>query len=160
MSTRIVARSFREAAEFLPQAGDIGVVSLGSPGSDPPQGFNPSNENHIRLTFEDIDFTIPVLRESDAYVCPTRGDVQTILDAGEHLLEKELVYTHCRAGVSRSTATAYMLRCLRDGPGAEANCWQQTLQDRPIARPNRAMVRLADDILNRNGRMFEQIQDR
>ena len=158
MKPRIIARSYREAAHFLPRHTNLAVLSLGSPGSDPPPGFDPYDKAHLRLVFNDIDFVAPVLRESEDYTCPSEASTRFILQQADKLFERDLVYVHCRAGVSRSTAAAFMLRCALHSPGMEPECWEETLQDRPIARPNRAMVRYADKILSRNGRMVSCLE--
>jgi predicted protein tyrosine phosphatase len=64
---------------------------------------------------------------------------------------------HCFAGISRSTAGAFIALChlLPDRPEAEV---AQRLRDAsPVASPNPRMVELADRIMGRDGRMVEAV---
>jgi predicted protein tyrosine phosphatase len=75
----------------------------------------------------------------------------------ESLRQAGLVYCHCNAGISRSTAVAFILRCVWCGPGCEAECLQAVIDDRPNARPNELLVGYADDQLGRDGRMLAAV---
>jgi predicted protein tyrosine phosphatase len=66
------------------------------------------------------------------------------------------VLIHCTAGVSRSTAAAYALWCDWLGPGKEAQAVSAVREVRPKAAPNRLMVKYADQILGRRGRLVEE----
>jgi predicted protein tyrosine phosphatase len=61
---------------------------------------------------------------------------------------------HCWAGISRSMAAAYTVLCDRLGPGAERDVAQAIRARAPHAWPNPLLVRLADDLLERNGDMI------
>lgn len=62
---------------------------------------------------------------------------------------------HCRAGVSRSTAAALILACALY-PARDPHEAAQTLRAAsPIATPNPLMIALADDHLNRQGRLIQ-----
>ena len=63
---------------------------------------------------------------------------------------------HCWAGISRSSAAAYAIACDRN-PGFERDIAIELRRRSPSATPNRLMVRLADDLLQRDGRMVEAI---
>jgi predicted protein tyrosine phosphatase len=64
---------------------------------------------------------------------------------------------HCWAGISRSTAAAYIAACLREGAGEEERLAQVLRHAAPWATPNPRMVALADGILGRSGRMVRAI---
>ena len=64
---------------------------------------------------------------------------------------------HCFAGVSRSTAAAYVLACAQRGPGEEEALAAQLRTLCPEATPNPLMVSLADTILSRDGAMSRAI---
>jgi len=64
---------------------------------------------------------------------------------------------HCEAGVSRSTAAALILYACWLGPGLEAEAMERVLAQRPLAIPNRRMVALADDLLNRGGHLLKAL---
>lgn len=66
---------------------------------------------------------------------------------------------HCWAGVSRSTAAAYVILCDRLGPGRELEIARALRWRAPHACPNSLMVRLADEALGRNGRMTGAVEE-
>ena len=70
---------------------------------------------------------------------------------------RSVVLIHCWAGVSRSTAAAYVAASLRDGPGSETGLAHRLRQAAPFATPNRLLVALADRMLGRNGAMTAAI---
>ncbi|NJM30795.1 MAG: hypothetical protein HC855_12470 [Rhizobiales bacterium] len=65
---------------------------------------------------------------------------------------------HCWAGISRSTASAYMAQCLLH-PHADEHALAGELRDAsPSATPNALMIAYADQLLGRDGRMVKAIQ--
>jgi predicted protein tyrosine phosphatase len=65
---------------------------------------------------------------------------------------------HCWAGISRSTAAAYILLCDMRGPGYEAEIARELRELAPHAQPNRLMIRHADQLLAREGRMIAAVE--
>jgi predicted protein tyrosine phosphatase len=107
---------------------------------------------HLRLGVQDI-------------VDPAAGDTPP---SARHVLEllefargwdaADPMLIHCWAGISRSTAAAYIIACDRAGPGSEAQL-ARILRDRAVhADPNRLLVRLGDDLLGRRGRMVAAVE--
>ena len=80
--------------------------------------------------------------------------MKRILDFTSHLPARAKVLVHCRAGVSRSTATAYAILCQHSQSGMEMEnlLHVQTLRD--LVMPNRLIIELADKVLKRNGGML------
>jgi predicted protein tyrosine phosphatase len=65
---------------------------------------------------------------------------------------------HCYAGISRSTAGAFVTVCALN-PGRDEMLIARALRDAsPTATPNRRIVALADRILGRDGRMVGAIE--
>jgi predicted protein tyrosine phosphatase len=154
----IVARSLADAKRELPKLDeDDAVVSIGSPNTTVPDGFEPSNPLHLRLQFDDVTSEMPTFGR-DQVRPPRRDHIQQLIDRGEEFLEAGLVYCHCAAGISRSTAAAFILHCLHRDPGAEEEAMQAVLEDNPFASPNRLMVELADDLLDRAGAMLAAVE--
>ena len=71
--------------------------------------------------------------------------------------ESPLVF-HCWAGISRSTAAAYISACALAPERDEAAVAQALREAAPSATPNPRFIALADDILNRRGRMVDAIR--
>jgi predicted protein tyrosine phosphatase len=74
--------------------------------------------------------------QSDA---PRLQDVKRILAFTSQLTEEAKVLVHCRAGVSRSTATAYAILCQHTEPGMEMEnlLHVETLRDLVISGRDR-----------------------
>ncbi len=154
----ILSRSLADANREIPELDDDqAVVSIGSTDSSTPDGFDPSNPLHLRLQFDDVTSRSPSLHAGEADP-PTREDVARLIEHGERLLESGFVYCHCAAGISRSTAAAFILRCLHREAGEEREAMRAVLEDNPFASPNRRMVQLADELLERDGSMLSAIE--
>jgi predicted protein tyrosine phosphatase len=97
--------------------------------------------------FDDVDDpTVP-----DA---PTLRQVKRILDFTEKIPAKARILVHCRAGVSRSTATAYAILCQHTSPGQEMENLLHVEKLRDLVMPNRLIIQLADKPLKREGKML------
>jgi predicted protein tyrosine phosphatase len=88
---------------------------------------------------------------------PDRDLMQAVLEFGRHAKPQRALLIHCWAGISRSSAAAFAIACDRN-PGFERAIATELRRRAPSATPNRLMVRLADDLLQRNGRMVEAIE--
>jgi predicted protein tyrosine phosphatase len=65
---------------------------------------------------------------------------------------------HCYAGVSRSTAGAFVSACALNPRRAEAEIARDIRRLSPTATPNARIVALADQMLGRDGRMVTAIE--
>jgi predicted protein tyrosine phosphatase len=64
---------------------------------------------------------------------------------------------HCFAGISRSTAAAFITLCATRPERDEHDIARRLREASAIATPNTRLVALADDILDRRGRMVAAI---
>jgi len=87
----------------------------------------------------------------------TADDVAMIIEFGRRHADGNLLI-HCNAGVARSTAAALAIIADRRGPGCEAEALAEMLRLRPCAVPNLLIVRFADELLGRGGRLLEAVQ--
>jgi predicted protein tyrosine phosphatase len=127
------------------------VVTLLSPEHmiDTPQGLHP--ERHLKLGMNDI--ADPSLGDS-----PPHGDhIQSLLEFGRLWEASAPLVVHCWAGISRSTAAAFILMCDRLDHVRETEIAAALRSRAPHANPNKLMVRLADEALGRNGRMVHAL---
>ena len=131
--------------------GSFDMLTMLSPGSaiGATDGLHP--ERHLHLSFHDIVEARPDL------VMPGRDAIETILGFGRSWTGDRPMLIHCWAGISRSSAAAYILACDRN-PGYERDLASELRQRAPFATPNRLMVALADDALGRHGVMVEAIE--
>jgi predicted protein tyrosine phosphatase len=127
------------------------VLTLLSPGQEESARREPPSEQHLRLYFHDIT------EARDGLIAPDRDSVSAILDFARGWAGAPPMLVHCWAGISRSSAAAFMIACARN-PGLEHDVAEELRGRAPFATPNRLMVALADDVLQRSGRMVEAIQ--
>lgn len=120
-----------------------------------------SNPKRWDLQFDDI---LNEPNEPDGFRYPSKEDALYIiyyiadyirldLQAPVHLL------INCQAGVSRSTATAYIILNVLSGPGREQECLDEMLKVRDCAVPNVLLIKYADELLGRNGKMLKVVVD-
>jgi predicted protein tyrosine phosphatase len=65
---------------------------------------------------------------------------------------------HCWAGISRSTAAAFIAACALAPQRDEAELARSLREAAPAATPNAHFVALADDLLERQGRMVDAVR--
>jgi predicted protein tyrosine phosphatase len=126
------------------------LLSLLSPTHDNETLRQLARDSHLRLTFHDIMEVTPGL------IAPDRDAIEAILDFGRRGTPDIPLVIHCWAGISRSSAAAFMIACDRNG-GYEREIADELRRRAPFATPNRLMVRLSDEVLARDGRMVEAI---
>lgn len=125
------------------------VVSLASPGAEPPQ--LPRDVELLRLMFHDIAEPTPDLAMA------TEADMKTLLSFGLAWPGERPLLIHCWAGVSRSPAAAYVITCARDPTIDELEQANKLRRAAPFATPNPHIIALADGLLDRGGAMTEAI---
>lgn len=108
-------------------------------------------DRHLKLAVDDIWETVV------GKVLPSADHVDRILDFGSSWSGDTPLLVHCFAGVSRSTATAFILACAHNPEVPEADIAQALRRVSGSATPNPLMIQLADDMLARKGRMVDAI---
>src|ERR1700722_2320226 len=109
-----------------------------------------SCERHLRLVVHAI--VEPVAGRTGQ----VRDLMRAVLDFGRSCEDRRVLLIHCWAGISRSSAAAFAIACDRN-PGFERDIALELRRRAPFVTPNRLMVRLADELLARDGRMVEAI---
>ena len=127
------------------------VLTLLSPGHEQGASREPPFEQHLQLNFHDVTEA-----RSDL-IAPNAGHIGAILDFARDWTAARPLLVHCWAGISRSSAAAYMIACARN-PGHERDIADELRRRAPFATPNRLMVTLADRILAREGHMIAAIE--
>jgi predicted protein tyrosine phosphatase len=107
---------------------------------------------HLRLAFHDI------ARPRKGLIAPSAALVAQILAFAAGWDASRPMLVHCWAGVSRSTAAAFIVACQRAPDRSEAEIAQALRAAAPYATPNPLMVSLADAALSRAGRMSAAIE--
>ena len=124
------------------------LVSLLSPEHmiDTPAGFPAAM--HLRLGVNDI------VDPAAGTAPPARQHIDQLLEFLRSWDMSQPFLIHCWAGISRSMASAFTIRCDRLGPDHEIEIARAMRQRAPHAQPNRLLVQHADDALGRNGKMI------
>jgi predicted protein tyrosine phosphatase len=114
-----------------------------------PAGLAPPN--HLILGMDDI------VEPMDGYIPPADEHITRLIDFVRGWDRANPMVVHCFAGISRSTAGAYVAACALN-PGRSELVIAQAIRDAsPTATPNARFVALADRALGRDGRMSEAI---
>jgi predicted protein tyrosine phosphatase len=115
-----------------------------------PDGVAP--DRHLKLGVNDI------VEPMEAMIVPDESVVGRILAFGSTWDAADPMLIHCWAGISRSTATAFILACERSPETSERTIALSMRQAAPHASPNRRIVALADDLMGRGGRMIDAVE--
>jgi predicted protein tyrosine phosphatase len=108
--------------------------------------------NHLILGMDDI--TEPM----DGYTHPGEEHVARLIEFTRNWHRKTPMVIHCYAGISRSTAGAFVTACALNPNRSEAKIAQAIRDGSATATPNMRIVSLADQLLGRRGRMIDAIQ--
>lgn len=126
------------------------LVSLLDPHSIFPKA--PDATAHLKVSVHDI------VEESAGWTAPAREHMAEILTFVETWKRAAPILIHCYAGISRSTATAFIAACVHNPSADEIGIAMALRAASPVAWPNRRLVALADDELGRRGRMSAAIE--
>jgi predicted protein tyrosine phosphatase len=108
-------------------------------------------ERHLFLGMSDIVAAL------DGHIVPAQDHVERFLEFVRSWDRQAPIVIHCWAGISRSTAAAFITACAL-GPQREEDEIAQALRAAsPSATPNAKLVAIADELLGRNGRMVAAI---
>jgi predicted protein tyrosine phosphatase len=127
------------------------LVTLIDPATPVERPLGVPESRHLRIDVDDINQPI------DGLIAPDIDCVTRLLDFSRTWDASGPMVVHCFAGISRSTASAFVIACDRNPDVAERQIALTLRRAAPHALPNRRIVALADDILNRRGRMVEAI---
>jgi len=108
-------------------------------------------ENHLVLGVDDI--TAPM----DGYTAPAHEHVRRLIDFVTAWDRKAPMVVHCFAGISRSTAGAYVAACALNPKRDEMQIAWDIRRASRTAQPNARIVSIADRLLKRDGRMVRAI---
>jgi predicted protein tyrosine phosphatase len=150
MSLLVCPLSQVETAQALHRPSHL--ISLLSPTSAA-EAWPVADDQHLRLAFHDI----AEIREG--FTAPDAALVARLLDFASGWDAARPMLVHCWAGVSRSTAAAFIIACQRAPGRSERDIAQALRAAAPYATPNPLMVSLADAALDRAGRMSAAVAE-
>lgn len=115
-----------------------------------PQSIAP--ENHLILDMDDIT------QDIEGYTAPCDSHVRELIDFVQNWDRASPIVVHCYAGISRSTAGAFVTACTLNPARDELEIAWQIRRASRTAKPNVRIVSLADTLLGRGGRMVRAIE--
>lgn len=109
-------------------------------------------DNHLWLEMHDISTPL------DGYILPEKRHIEELLTFVRRWDRTQPMVVHCHAGISRSSAAAFVAACALAPHRDERSIALAMRQASPTALPNVRIVSLADQALARNGRMVAAIK--
>ncbi|VAW11845.1 hypothetical protein MNBD_ALPHA09-1611 [hydrothermal vent metagenome] len=109
---------------------------------------------HLRVTVNDI------VAPGEGLVLAQTSHIEQIIEFVINWAARppQAMVIHCWAGISRSTAAAYIALCALNETVPEASVARTLRTAAPFAKPNPRLVGLADTVLGRQGRMAAAIE--
>jgi predicted protein tyrosine phosphatase len=109
-------------------------------------------QNHLILNMDDI--TAPM----EGYEAPGQEHVARLIDFVSGWDRAAPMVVHCFAGISRSSAGAYVAACTLNPHRDEMQIAYEIRRASRTATPNARIVALADKLLKRDGRMIHAVE--
>jgi predicted protein tyrosine phosphatase len=113
---------------------------------------NLPRHRRLRLDISDIS------EARSGHILPAEAHMARLIDFVTAWDRAAPLLIHCYAGVSRSTAAAFIALCALDPRADEHRLAARLRAASPTATPNPRMIALADRLLGRAGRMVEAIR--
>jgi predicted protein tyrosine phosphatase len=98
-----------------------------------------------------------IVEPMDGQILPGREHVERLVDFVRRWDRARPLVIHCYAGISRSTAGAFITACALAPQADEAEIARRLRRASPSATPNARLVAAADALLQRDGRMSDAI---
>ena len=109
-------------------------------------------DRHLFIAVSDI------VAATDGHIVPAETHVDDLLGFVRQWDRAEPLLIHCYAGVSRSTAAAFIAACALNPERQEEEIARAIRRHSPTATPNAKLVAIADAILGRSGRMTAAVE--
>jgi predicted protein tyrosine phosphatase len=127
------------------------LVSLINSGTAVPRPDAIAAANHLFLGMNDI------VTPQEGLTPPGREHVESLLTFVAAWNRARPMVVHCYAGISRSTAGAFITLCAARPDRSETEIARRLRAASPTATPNALLVDIADAMLGRRGRMRDAI---
>ncbi|MEX0347345.1 MAG: tyrosine phosphatase family protein [Rhizobiaceae bacterium] len=132
---------------IVSQSGASHLITLLTAGSDFDRPPEIDRSRHLHLTMHDITDPRPGLTP------PAENHVQELLEFAAGWDRQSALVINCYAGISRSTAAAYVICCAIQPERDECELARVLREKSPSATPNSLIVSHGDRLLGRQRRM-------
>ncbi|BDA83838.1 protein-tyrosine-phosphatase [Aureimonas sp. SA4125] len=149
--TYLVVSSLADLPATVAHHGALDLVTLINADTVVERPVSIAAERHLFLGMNDIIAPI------DGMTAPAEDHLDQLLAFGQKWDRTSPLAVHCWAGISRSTAAAYILALAINAELDEAALANELRRRAPSATPNARLVALADARLGRDGRMIAAI---
>ena len=127
----------------------VTLINAATPVSRP--GSIPE-DRHLFIGVSDI------VEPLDGHILPGSEHIERLLAFVRAWGRESPLVFHCWAGISRSTAGAFIAACALAPERDEHEIARALRRASPTATPNARFVALADDVLGRRGRMVDAVR--
>lgn len=134
------------------ESGARHIVTLINAVTMVPRPASVRESDHLFLGMHDIAEPL------EGYVLPGQEHLDRLLDFVGRWDRAAPLVIHCWAGISRSTAAAYVTACALNPSRDEDEAAEALRMASPSATPNPRLIALADAHLGRGGRMVRAIE--
>ncbi|MDX8444915.1 tyrosine phosphatase family protein [Mesorhizobium captivum] len=138
--------------ETVARTGAERLLSLLAAGTEVVRPASILAENHLHLVMHDIAVA------QDGMTMPGEEHVRALLDFAYRWDRAKPMVVHCYAGISRSTASAYIIAAALAPKRDEVELAKTLRFLSPSATPNSRLIAVADTLLGRDGRMIAAIE--
>ena len=125
-----------------------GVITIEDSRIEDPFRVEKAHPKQLVLCFDDI--SVPL----DDFIEPQEKHILQALSFADRIGEGSILI-HCHAGISRSSAIALAIIAKRLGAGKEKDAIKVLEQINPHSRPNKSIVWLTDEILERDRTLYD-----
>jgi len=144
--------SLSKVDETVARTGAQRLLSLLAAGTEVVRPASIPAENHLHLVMHDIAVA------QEGMTMPGEEHVRALLDFAYRWDRVKPLVVHCYAGVSRSTASAYIIAAALAPRRDEMELARTLRVLSPTATPNPRLIAVADMLLQRDGRMIAAIE--
>ena len=130
-----------------------GVITIENSNIETPLRMDSSPPEQLVLRFDDICEPI------DDFIEPQEIHIQRALTFADKIGDGSLLI-HCHAGISRSSAIGLSIIAKKLGKGKELESVEILEKINPYSYPNKSLVLMTDDILERNMILYKMTSDK
>jgi predicted protein tyrosine phosphatase len=147
-SASIHVCALRRVPEMVKHTGARHLISAINAQFIPETPTTIPDNRHLKLDMNDIVEAQPGL------ILPNTGHVAKLIEFVRSWDKQAPILIHCYAGLSRSTAAAFIALCALNPRTPEDAIAHALRRSSDTAAPNRLFVALADKVMRREGRMI------